>query len=112
MNGFEMRPEYKYANHIGWSDVNPFEIVRVVSAKCLEVREMKAERDPDWKPEFIPGGFAGHCVNQHEQRWNIEPDPEALVYRIRLHKNGWWKDANGNRFVLSEAPRKFYDYNF
>lgn len=100
----------KYANHIGWSDVNPYEVIREVSAKCLEVREMKAERDPSWKPDIIPGGFSGHCINQSEQRWNIEPDEDAPVERIRLGKNGW--KGKAGRFVLSDKPVKFYDYNF
>ena len=39
-----------YANKYGYSDVYPYEIVRVISAKTIEVREMDAERDPNWKP--------------------------------------------------------------
>ena len=101
----------KYANHYGWSDVNPFEVVRVVSAKTLEIRAMEAERDPTWKPEFILGGFAGHCINQGEQEWLIKSNEQNPVVRIRLGKKGW-KDAHGRRFGLSDKPIKFYDYNF
>ena len=100
----------KFANY-GYSDVYPYEIVRVVSDKTLEVREMKAIRDPNWKPEIIPGGFSGHCTNQDEQRWIIESDFDRPVRRIRLGKKGW-KDKYGSRFSLSEKPRKFHDYNF
>jgi hypothetical protein len=101
-----------YANHYGYSDVNPFEVVRHVSDKTIEVREMDSERDPDWKPEFIPGGFSAHCVNQREQRWNIVSNPENPTRRIRLHKSGVWKDAYGNKFDLHDKPIRFYDYNF
>jgi len=101
----------KYANKIGYSDVNPNEIVRAVSAITLEIRAMRAERAHDWKPEIIPGGFSGHCVNQHEQRWIISSDPSAPIVRIRLGKKGW-KDRHGNRYNLSDRPKKFYDYNF
>ena len=101
----------KYANQFGYSDVSPNEIVRAVSAITLEIRAMRAERDPEWKPEIIPGGFAGHCVNQHEQRWIITSDLNAPVIRIRLGKKGW-KDRHGNRYNVSDSPRKFYDYNF
>ena len=100
-----------YANHYGYSDVNPFEIVRRVSDRTLEVRAMKAERDPSWKPDFIPGGFCGTVVNQSSQQWLIESDPAGHVVRIRLGKHGW-KDAQGRRFALSDEPVKFYDYNF
>jgi len=53
----------KYANLYGYSDVHPYEVVRVISEKTIEIRAMNASRDPNWKPEIIPGGFAGHCIN-------------------------------------------------
>lgn len=100
-----------YANHIGYSDINPYEVVRAISDKTLEIRRMNAERDPSYKPEFVPGGFSGHCVNQLDQEWIITSDPDAAVIRIRLGKRGW-KDASGARYQLSDKPVKFYDYNF
>ncbi len=100
-----------YANHYGYSDVNPYEIIRRISDKTIEIREMKAERDLEWKPEFVSGGFCGTVVNQNEQRWIISSDESAKPVRIRLGKNGW-KDSYGNRYGLSDKPVKFYDYNF
>jgi hypothetical protein len=100
-----------YANHIGYSDVNPYEITRRVSDKTLEIRAMKAERDTSWKPDFISGGFCGTVINQNEQKWTITSDETSKPVRIRLGKQGW-KDAHGNRYKLSEQPVKFYDYNF
>lgn len=101
----------QYANHYGYSDTTPYEVVRVVSEKTLEIREMHCERDTSVKLEFHVGGFAAHCSNQHEQRWVITSDESAPVIRIRLGKNGW-KCKNGRRFGLSNKPVKFYDYNF
>lgn len=101
----------QYVNHYGYSDINPFEVVRKVSDKTLEIRAMSAERDPSWKMEFVPGGFFGTVVNQNSQRWVINSDPNGHVVRIRLGKRGW-KDAHGNRYGLSDEPVKFYDYNF
>jgi hypothetical protein len=100
-----------YANHIGWSDVDPYEVVRVISEKTIEIREMDAKRDDSVKLEFIPGGFSAHCSNQRDQKWFITSNPENRVIRIRLGKKGW-KDAHGRRFALSDEPVKFYDYNF
>lgn len=100
-----------YANHLGYSDVNPFEIIRRVSDKTLEVRSMRAERDPNWKPDFVPGGFCGTVVNQRDQQWFISSDSQGTVVRIRLGKQGW-KDRHGRRYELSDEPVKFYDYNF
>ena len=100
-----------YANHYGYSDVTPFEVVKVVSGKTIEIREMDAERDESVELEWAPGGFAGHCINQRDQKWLIKSNPENPVIRIRLGKQGW-KDKHGRRFGLSDKPVRFYDYNF
>jgi len=103
----------QYANHYGYSDVNPFEIVRAVSEITLEIRSMNAKRsNPENDLGFAPGGFFGHCSRQDEQEWTITPNPEAPVIRIRKDKRGRWKDKWGNRYGLSDKPRKFHDYNF
>jgi hypothetical protein len=102
----------QYANKIGWSDVEPFEVVKVISTKTMEIRRMDAMLDPTWKPEIIPGGFVGHCVNQHTQRYTITSNVIAPIVRIRLNSKGQWKDAGGNKYNVEDAPRKFYDYNF
>ena len=101
----------KYANHLGYSDVNPFEVVRVISDKTLEIREMDAQRDESVKLDWVVGGFSGVCLNQRDQNWFITSNAQNRVTRIRLGKNGW-KDAHGRRFELSAEPVKFYDYNF
>lgn len=102
----------KYANHHGYSDVNPFEVVKVISDKTIEVREMNAERDDSVKMEFHVGGFSAHCSNQRDQKWFITSDESAPVIRVRLSKNRGWQDKHGRRFVLADSPLKFYDYNF
>ena len=96
----------KFINEYGYSDVNPFEVVRVVSDKCVEIRSMKAELEQ--APVCLGvGGFSAVYENQG-QKWKISPDPEATIARIRLGKKGW---AQG-RFRMSDEPHKFYDYNF
>ena len=103
--------EYTHANHSGWSDMHPYEIVRVVSPKTIEIRVMDAELDENWKPEIISGGFTGHCTNQGDQRWAYKSNPEYPVIRARQRKDGRFYSANGRHF-LSTKPRKFHDYNF
>ena len=100
-----------YANHMGWSDINPFEIVRVVSEKTIEIREMDAERDTSVTLDFAIGGFSAHCTNQRDQKWHITSNDKYPITRIRLSKNGW-KDKHGRRFCLDIEPTRFYDYNF
>ena len=101
----------KHANHMGWSDVTPYEVIRVVSEKTLEIRAMHYERDKSVKLDIQPGGFAWHCSNQEQQKWHITPDEKGTIRRIRLGKRGW-KDSHGGRYDLSESPSRFYDYNF
>jgi hypothetical protein len=92
-----------HANQIGYTDITPYEIIKIVSGKTIEIRKMKCER-----------GFQPNCVNNTEQgqKWIITSDAGFPVKRIRLQKNGLWKDAKGNTYKLAESPRKFYDYNF
>ena len=101
----------QYANQYGYSDVEPYEVVRRISDKTIEVRAMHAERDTSVELQFHVGGFAAHCSNQREQRWHITSDLTAPIVRIRLGKHGW-KDKHGHKYSLSNEPRKFYDYNF
>lgn len=102
----------KFANHIGYSDVNPFEVLKVVSDKTIEIREMDADRDESVELEWVVGGFAGRCVNQNQQKWLIKSNESNPTIRIRLSKNCGWRDKHGRRFSLSDKPVKFYDYNF
>lgn len=100
-----------YANEILHSDVEPYEIVRRVSDKTLEVRKMDAVIDPTWERIIVPGGFCAHTVNQHEQRWIYSSNASNPTIRIRLGKRGW-RGPGAGKFRLADAPRKFYDFNF
>jgi hypothetical protein len=102
----------RFANELGYSDVRPYEVVRIVSDKCIEVRSMNAERDPNWKAEWVSGGFAGHCVNNDKQQWVITSDPDGRVERIRLHRDGEWRTKYKQRFALADEPIRHYDFNF
>ena len=115
----------KFANHLGYSDINPYEVVRVVSDKCIEIRAMDAE-PIKWKKDIVQGGFSHHVKNQDEQKWDITSNEANPIVRIRLNKSkretfniktGWtnlleWKNKYGDRYKLSDKPIKFYDYNF
>jgi len=101
-----------YANRIGYTDVNPCEVVKVISDKTIEIRDMRSVQDPTWKPVWHPGGFSAHCSNMYSQRWDITSVETNPVIRIRLSKNKGWQDKHGQKYDLSDEPRKFYDYNF
>lgn len=100
----------QYMNLHLYSDIKPFEVVRRISDKTLEIREMTAILDSDFKPEIEAGGFVGHCTNQREQRYSYKPNENATIIRCRLTKKGW-KSVCGTH-KPSENPKRFYDYNF
>ena len=69
--------EAKFANLIGWSDVNPYEIVRKITDKKIEIRAMKAvatkEGNERLGKSFQPGGFVGHYDNYASGMDNHQP---------------------------------------
>ena len=103
-------PHQGYANHHGYTDIDPYEIVEIISDKTIVVREMDAKPNDDFVMDFTPGGFCGHVSNQPD--WVITSNENNDTFRIRLHKSGVWKSKSGRKFYLSDKPRKYYDYNF
>ena len=99
-----------FANLYGYSDVHPYEIVRIVSDKCIEVRAMDVSENKT-KMDGVAGGFSGHCVNQNAQEYDYTSNPENSVTKVRLNKRGW-QNKFGQRFRIDEEPYKFHDYNF
>jgi hypothetical protein len=101
----------RFANQAGYSDVTPFEIIRVVSSKTIEIREMTAESDQSAVLDFHLGGFSAHCSNQNQQKWSITSNAAAPVIRARLRGDGFFHSGRGRHFISDSACR-FYDYNF
>lgn len=102
----------------GWSDSHPWEIAEVISPRKIALRPMVAERDPDWKPNIIVGGFSGHCVNNAEQRWILKSNPTASTRLATKRKNGKWiwvgQKSIGSCAIGLKLGKAvyFYDYNF
>lgn len=87
----------QYANQKLFSDVNPFEIIHVVSPKTMEIRAMDSVKvDP----------------SSYEQDYHYSSNANNPVVRIRKQKNGSWKDVNGHRYSISDTPVKYHDYSF
>jgi hypothetical protein len=96
----------------GYTDLHPYEIVRIVNDKMIEIKEMKSEKAEPVNPlNFEVGGFSAICTNQFDQRWTITSDETAKPFKIRLNKKGEWQDSHKNRYGVGSA-RRFYDYNF
>jgi len=107
-------PEGEYLTETGYSDTRPWVVVGRTE-KTLTIREVLTERDPAWRPEFVTGGFAGHCTNQHTQTWLYAGLGERTM-KIRLVKSRYagsdklW-GSRGLEFIANGA-RRHYDYNF
>ena len=93
-----------------WSDRHAATVIKV-TAKTVTVRRDKATLNPDFKPEFIPGGFAAHCTNQSEQRYTYEPDEKGEIRTFHWSDKFQRYGQPGN-LTLSKGRHEFYDYNF
>lgn len=97
-----------HAHICHWSDVSPVTVI-ARTAKTITVRYNDAVLDPNWKPEFIVGGFAAHCTNNDEQQWIITENPNGKTETFRLRKVGW---RNKSDEKLYPGWMKKHDYNF
>jgi hypothetical protein len=93
-----------------YSDRTACTVIRISpSGKTVWMQEDTAVLD-GWKPEFIPGGFSGHCVNNTEQRYAYQSDPQGAIYRASVRKDGKLRTTNGERVI--SGRHHFHDYNF
>ena len=93
-----------------WSDRHACTIVKVTKSFVCVQRD-KAVLSGDWKPNIIPGGFAGHCVNQHEQQWTCTPDPNGEIIKFAWSAKYQRYGQPGNARLIA-GRQEFYDYNF
>ena len=80
------------------SDSYAYKVTKLISPTVFEVVSMTPHAHEDWKPEIIPGGYAGHCTNQYEQKWTYTEGSETKLVNLRTarwrgetYKRIWWK---------------------
>ena len=93
-----------------WTDAHACTVIKR-TAKTLTLRQDKATLKESFKPEFIVGGFCAHCVNQSEQEYDYEPDPDGRIF------TAYWSEAKKGFYVertlrVGPGRHEFYDYNF
>ena len=95
-----------------WSDCHAGTIIKVT--KCsITIRRDKATLDPNFKPEFVAGGFAGHCTNQEEQTYTYESDPDGYTETFRWsNKYNRYQGGGDGSVKVIKGRHEFYDYNF
>lgn len=83
------------------------------TAKTITIQRDKAIRDPNFKPEWIPGGFSAICTNSEDQEWTYEPNPNGEVIKCRWsEKFGGWQTGSDGSIKISRGRHEYYDYNF
>ena len=104
-----------YLNEILYSDINPYEVVEMITPNKWVIRKLDTTLKPEAKKKiqdsFCPGGFAGHVDNDC-QEWDIsvnENNPLITVFRGR--KNKHFK-IGSMPMSMSHSPIKIYDFNF
>ncbi len=93
-----------------YSDAHAYTIIRRTD-KSLTLQRDKATLKNGWKPEIIPGGFAGHCINQEDQEYTYEQDENGSIVTAHWSqkKHGFY--VQGSEYV-TPGRREYYDYNF
>ena len=95
-----------------WSDAYACTVI-ARTAKTLTIQRDKAILDPDFKPEWIPGGFSAHCTNQDEQEYTYERNPKGETYRCTWsEKYGRFQHGGDGSMSISRGRYEFHDYNF
>ena len=91
-----------YFERIGYSDIEPYEAINKISEKTIEIRKMDYNLIKHEELKSISGGFLSHCFNQNEPMWEITSNENNKVFRIRFHKDGSWRDKDGNRYRIMD----------
>lgn len=95
-----------------YTDANAYTVIKK-TAKTILIQRDKAILDPSFKPEFVPGGFGAHCVNQEEQRYTYERDPNGETVRCYWsEKLGRYTTGGDQSIKIRPGRHEFYDYNF
>ena len=104
-----------YLNEILHSDINPYEVVEMITPNKWVIRKLDTTLKPEARKKiqdsFCPGGFVGHVDNDC-QEWYIsvnENNPLITVFRGR--KNKHFK-IGSMPMSMSHSPIKIYDFNF
>ena len=95
-----------------YSDAPAYTVI-AKTAKTITIQRDTATLDPNFKPEWIAGGFAGHCTNQDEQTYTYERNPEGEKVRCYWSERlGCYTTGGDQSIRIRRGRHEFYDYNF
>ena len=95
-----------------YTDAISYTVVKKTN-RTISVQKDHQEIDHEkWKPNIIPGGFAGYCVNNYEQTWKVKSNTNAPIDKFFAGKDGFFKSKGSRRKDIILGAHPFYDYNF
>lgn len=95
-----------------WSDSYACTVIRK-TAKSITIQRDKAIRNPDFKPEWVAGGFAAHCTNADEQSYTYERNENGETFVCHWsEKEGRYRHGSDGSMKVSLGRYEYYDYNF
>ncbi len=105
-----------YCNRHLFCDIQPYEVINVVSDTRLRLRSMNYKQTNGGverlKESFVPGGYIGHFDNS-VQEWICTEDPTGIIVEVRMRKNGFFYEVNDSTpYILSDKPKRYRDFNF
>ena len=95
-----------------WSDSYACTVIKKTK-KTITIQRDKATLSPDFKPDWIPGGFAAHCTNAEEQEYTYERNPNGEIYVCHWsEKEGRYRTGSDGSIKIGVGRHEYYDYNF
>ncbi len=92
-----------------WSDAHAYTVIKRTPS-TITIQRDNATLNPNFKPEWIAGGFAGHCTNQDEQSYTYERNPNGEKITLRFSKK-WGRFMYLGK-AITIGRDEYYDYNF
>ena len=95
-----------------YSDRKAYTVI-AKTAKTITIQRDKAIRNPNFKPEWVPGGFSAICANCEDQEWTYERDPNGEIVRCHWsEKYGRYQTGSDGSIAIGRGRHEYYDYNF
>ena len=113
---FEVNKERRREIQVGdgctlvlWTDKEAYTVIRKTKRMRVMQRD-KAIKSPEFKPQWVEGGFSAVCTNNEDQSYTYEQDPDGSIIRA------FWSEVNGcymhQGCKVINGRHEFYDYNF
>lgn len=95
-----------------WSDRYACTVIKK-TAKTITIQRDKAILDPNFKPEWVVGGFSAVCLNDEEQDYTYERNPDGEIFVCHWsEKRGRYQCGSDGSIKIVRGRHEYYDRNF